>query len=141
MANKKVASVVLTPEEIEKRAAELEIQKTNLETLKLQLDEQKTAQDAKDVQLSETESALAKKAKDLEAREISVQQAEENASKPKETKSGKKFKFEGVEYKFKDSAPENIRFNGSVKSQAQLIKDEDALLQLVGGNSGLIEKI
>ena len=42
--------------------------------------------------------------------------------------------------KFKDSAPKKIRMAGKVYSQAEIVKKKDFLLDLVGGNSGLIQK-
>lgn len=60
---------------------------------------------------------------------------------PAKKTPGEKFKFDEVPHKFKDSAPKSIRINGVVMTQNEIIEDENALLQLVGGNSGLIEKI
>ena len=54
---------------------------------------------------------------------------------------GEKFTFNGEKYQFTDEAPKFIRIDGVSRSQKEIIKDEDALLQLVAGNSSLIQKI
>lgn len=75
-----------------------------------------------------------------EVKTLRLQLAKAEDAPAKKT-PGEKFKFEGVAHKFKDSAPKSIRIDGVVKTQKELVKDENALLQLVAGNSGLIEKI
>ena len=54
---------------------------------------------------------------------------------------GLNFEFEGESYKFKDSDPKKIWIAGKVYSQAEIVKKKDILLELVGGNSGLIQKV
>lgn len=112
------------------------------------------------------EEAVAAKEKEFEAQALEIQKKEElYAAYPSELEAlrkevedlraelekaqvapakvvpGVEFKFEGQSYKFKDSAPKSIRIDGVVKTQKELAKDEESLLQLIGGNSGLIEKI
>ncbi|MDR2205770.1 MAG: hypothetical protein LBE36_06420 [Flavobacteriaceae bacterium] len=141
MSNKKEISDALTPEEIEAKYAELDAMQAQLDEHQAAIDAEIAAQEEKSAELADLAAALEQKEKDLEEREAAVLTAEAKTSEVKKPEPGKKFTFEGVEYKFKDSSPKKIRVNGSVKTQAQLVKDEDALLQLVGGNSGLIEKI
>lgn len=64
----------------------------------------------------------------------------------KEVENSKKqtpeyFTFEGSTYRFAADAPTLIRIEGSVKTQEEILADEDLLLQLVAGGSSLIEKI
>ncbi len=112
------------------------------------------------------EEAVAAKEKEFEAQAVEIQKKEElYAAYPSELEGlrkeveelraeldkvqvapakvvpGVEFKFEEQSYKFKDSAPKSIRIDGVVKTQKELAKDKESLLQLIGGNSGLIEKI
>ena len=107
----KEKSLAAREEAVAKKEAELKTQETGLVT---------------------REEAVAKK----EA-EIASQKADEEEKK----QPGREFEFEGESYKFKDSAPKKIRMDGKVFSQAEIIKDKSKLLQLVGGNSGLIQKV
>lgn len=104
------------------------------------------------------------KISDLESREIAVAQREEavklredNAdekekelellqekllSDPKDEKlvPGLEFKIDGEKFKFLDDAPKEILFGGKSRTQKDLIKDQNALIQLAS-NYSLIEKI
>ena len=51
------------------------------------------------------------------------------------------FVFNGENYRFTDDAPSKIRIDGFIKTQQEISQDEDILLQLVVGGSGLIEKV
>lgn len=63
------------------------------------------------------------------------------AKKIEPQKPGLTFTFRGQKFKFTDHAPKTLRWHGVAKTQEQLAKDEDALLQLVGLKSSLIIKI
>lgn len=58
-----------------------------------------------------------------------------------ELQNTKEFEFEGGVYAFADDAPELILFGGKGLTQEEIAKDEDILLQLIGGKSSLIIKI
>lgn len=51
------------------------------------------------------------------------------------------FVFREKRYKFADDAPEIILFGGENLTQEEIIKNEDVLVRLIGGNSHLIERI
>lgn len=50
------------------------------------------------------------------------------------------FVFREKRYKFADDAPEIIFFGGENLTQEEIIKNEDVLVHLIGGNSHLIER-
>lgn len=50
------------------------------------------------------------------------------------------FEFEGEQYQFSEEAPALILINGTGVTQTEIIEDEELVLQLIGGNSGLILK-
>lgn len=74
---------------------------------------------------------------------------EEEKNTPVETKkevstasnSPENFEFRGKRYQFAKDAPENILFGGESLSQSEILEDETVLIQLIGGNSPLIERI
>ena len=121
---------------------------------------------ARETSVKEREDALLLKEQEFETKTLEIQNKEElysaNESEletlraeveemrselekaqaaPAKVVPGLKFEFEGESYKFRDKAPKSIRIDGLVVKQKDLIKDKDSLLQLVAGNSGLIEKI
>lgn len=97
-------------------------------------------------ELNEREAVVAQKETELKALKSDLQEREE-ALNSKENKTtvkvepGLEFKFDGLPYKFEDTAPKSIRINGQVFSQKEIVKDQDLLLQLVAGNSSLIKKL
>lgn len=107
----------------------------------LEAREKKTAEFS--VKLLEKSGKLLAKQQELDAREKSLDERELalETAKPGKKTPGLEFEFEGQNFKFKDSAPKVINIDGRKLSQKQIIADEDILLQLVGGNSGLIIKI
>ncbi len=91
---------------------------------------------------------LAEEREHFEAEKAAFEKEKEEAlnnvksSEPvEESQQGLAFSFENEDYKFSDDTPENILFNGKAFTQEELSRDEEALLQLIGGNSGLIIKI
>ena len=86
----------------------------------------------------EKETALAEREAAIVEREAELQSA---APVSQQSVPGEKFTFNGEKYQFTDEAPKFIRIDGVARSQKEIIKDEDALLQLVAGNSSLIQKI
>ncbi len=96
--------------------------------------------------LAKREQEVATKEKALAKREQEVATKEEALAKgttkktPKPQK-GLDFTFRNEKYKFSDDAPVKIRFGGKVYTQKQLTEDEDALVELLGGNSSLIQKL
>lgn len=99
---------------------------------------------AKESELNQKEQQLTAKESELNAKEVKLTEREANLSG--ETKEativpGLKFKFRGEDYKFTDSAPKLILFNGMKYAQKELVEDEDAIAQLIGGNLSLIQKL
>ena len=135
--NAKDKATPLTEEQLLSKEAELNAKET-------ELNERETALAEKETALIETEKTLNSKETELADREIALSEREkalpaeevEEAPEP-----GLEFNFEDGKYKFHDSAPKSILFNGKAYTQKQLAKDEDILLQLVGGKSGLIQKL
>lgn len=125
-----------------------------------QLVEKQKELDAREKSVLDSENKLAEKELLITERENKVASREELATKKEEElaslqanldakaseeedkkKPGLEFEFEGESYKFKDSAPKKIRMSGKIYTQAEIAKKKDLLLELVGGNSGLISKI
>jgi hypothetical protein len=68
----------------------------------------------------------------------------DNGGENTETKPEDKPFFEdenGQKYGFTKRTPEKFRFNGVIKSQAEWLKDADAMEMLVYGNSMYIERL
>lgn len=101
----------------------------------------------KETELNAREEALQQKEAELSEREIKVLECEaelvrsENATEVvKEPQKGLEFEFREAQYKFADDAPKSILFQGEVRTQEDLAKDEDALVILIGGHSPLIKR-
>ncbi len=95
----------------------------------------------KETLLNERELELNKKADELAQLSSELESKQVNKSKPVKKAKGLSFTFRDAEYKFKDGSPQSIRFAGRAYTQKELSEDEDVLVQLIGGNSSLIEKI
>ena len=109
------------------------------------VEERETAVAEKEAAVETREAALAEREASVEVREAAIveREAELQSAAPVSQQSvpGEKFTFNGEKYQFTDEAPKFIRIDGVARSQKEIIKDEDALLQLVAGNSSLIQKI
>lgn len=121
----------VTAEALAVQKATIEQKESELQTFEKKLNEREKS-------LSEREQKLNKKEQTLNEREanLPVVEAQEVKVVP-----GVKFKFRGDNYQFTNDAPKKIRFGGIVYTQKELVKDEDILIQLVGGNSSLIQKL
>ena len=82
---------------------------------------------------------LKEKEAELDKREKSLTKKEPKPAEPKA--EAVSFEFNGEKYRFTDDAPSKIRIDGFIKTQQEISQDEDILLQLVVGGSGLIEKV
>ena len=87
--------------------------------------------------LNERENALHEREKLLHEKETSLLKEEPIP----EAHSPAEFSFGEEKFRFRASAPALIRILGEVKTQEQIAQDEDLILHLVGGNSGLIEHV
>ena len=87
--------------------------------------------------ISERENALHEREKLLHEKEQSLLKEEPIP----ETHTPAEFSFGEEKFRFRASAPALIRILGEVKTQEQIAQDEDLILHLVGGNSGLIEHV
>ncbi|MDD1549119.1 DUF3552 domain-containing protein [Riemerella anatipestifer] len=99
---------------------------------------------ARENAIAERENKVSTRENDLEAREANVT-ARENAiaqnPKYEKPKPGEKFDFGGSTYQFTEDAPLIIRIDGVPRTQKEIAAIEDLKLQLVAGNSSLIQKI
>ncbi|MGQ1928151.1 hypothetical protein [Ornithobacterium rhinotracheale] len=50
------------------------------------------------------------------------------------------FIFRGKKYKFRDGAPDPVRYNDEIMTLEELSQNEDYLLELIAGKSTLIEE-
>lgn len=108
--------------------------------------EESTENVAKETQLDTRENELNVFADQLKEKEAELDKREKSLTKkepkPAEPKvEAVSFEFNGEKYRFTDDAPSKIRIDGFVKTQQEISQDEDILLQLVVGGSGLIEKV
>lgn len=134
-------NIPATPEASNNDGSGLEKQESTLELNDIQeriseVESREELADQRQADLDKREQNLDEREKSLDERELALQ-----TTKPGKKTPGLEFKFEGQDFKFKDSAPKVINIDGRKLSQKQIIADEDILLQLVGGNSGLIIKI
>ena len=110
-------------------------------------DTQAQALNEREEALNEREKALNEVEKQLNAREQQLDQYEEQLKgtpeKPTEEapRKGHEFTFRNVNYKFTDDAPQMLLIGGEALSQEEIANDEDLLLQLIGGQSPLINKL
>lgn len=105
----------------------------------------------KEAELTQKEAVLKEKEVTLDTFEKALEvqkalKAEEttllsHAQKAPTKEKGLSFTFRGEKYQFADDAPSHILFDGRSFSQEDIIKEEDALVILIGGNSSLIEKV
>ena len=93
----------------------------------------------KEAELDNREKEIAKREAELDKREKSLTKKEPKPAEPKA--EAVSFEFNGEKYRFTDDAPSKIIIDGLVKTQQEISQDEDILLQLVVGGSGLIEKV
>ncbi len=94
--------------------------------------------------LEQTEIELHQREESLNEREKLLHEKEQSLLKEEpipETHTPAEFSFGEEKFRFRASAPALIRILGEVKTQEQIAQDEDLILHLVGGNSGLIEHV
>ena len=110
--------------------------------------EKEQALDAREEFLNEYESRLTERELRLAERESQLDEREEalTAQAPEESQEeipqeGVEFEFREVHYKFADDAPKMLLIGSEALTQEQIAKDEDLLLQLIGGRSPLIVKL
>lgn len=110
--------------------------------------EREQALDAREEFLNEYESRLTERELRLTERESQLDEREEaltaqvtEESQEETPQEGVKFEFREVHYKFADDAPKVLLIGGEALTQEQITKDEDLLLQLIGGRSPLIVKL
>lgn len=111
------------------------------------LNEREAALNEREEALNRRELALNEVEQQLNAREQQLNQYEEQLKgtpeKPTEEapRKGHEFTFRNVSYKFADDAPQMLLIGGEALSQEEIANDEDLLLQLIGGQSPLINKL
>ena len=91
--------------------------------------------------LTERELRLTERESQLDEREeaLTAQVTEEPKREP--LQKGIQFEFRGNQYQFADDAPQVLLIGGENISQEEITKDEELLLQLIGGRSPLIVKL
>lgn len=111
------------------------------------LNEREAALNEREEALNQREQALNEVEKHLNAREQQLNQLEEQLNgNPEEPTAetphkGHEFTFRNVRYKFADDTPQVLLIGGEALSQEEIANDEDLLLQLIGGQSPLINKL
>ena len=123
--------------------------------------DKKTKEEIQDTQIQAVnehlEDSISEREKILEQTEIELHQREESLNEREnalherekllqeepipETHTPGEVSFGEEKFRFRASAPALIRILGEVKTQEQIAQDEDLILHLVGGNSGLIEHV
>lgn len=93
--------------------------------------------DRRKEELDQREEALNKREQELNERESNLEASE----KVVEQEPGLEFEFRKEKYKFTDDAPKNIRFGGLAYTQKEIAEEDDILVELIGGDSSLIEKL
>ncbi|MCW0520100.1 hypothetical protein [Riemerella anatipestifer] len=118
--------------------------KEDLTSIKNDLEAREANVTARENTIAERENKVSTRENDLEAREANIT-ARENAiaqnPKSEKPKPGEKFDFGGSTYQFTENAPLIIRIDGVPRTQKEIAAIEDLKLQLVAGNSSLIQKI
>ncbi|AZZ59701.1 hypothetical protein PG608_09035 [Riemerella anatipestifer] len=118
--------------------------KEDLTSIKNDLEAREANVTARENTIAERENKVSTRENDLEAREANIT-ARENAiaqnPKSEKPKPGEKFDFGGSTYQFTEDAPLIIRIDGVPRTQKEIAAIEDLKLQLVAGNSSLIQKI
>ncbi len=110
-----------------------------LEARKVELQQKEDLLTQKEAELTVKEAELDKREQLVKEKEHLIANAEKKSVK-KAPRKGLEFSFRDEEYHFVDGAPESFRFEGKIWSQEEIIKDEEALILLIGGKSSLIEK-
>lgn len=112
------------------------------------LGEREEQLNAREEYLNEYESRLTERELRLTERESQLDEREEalTAQAPEESQEeipqeGVEFEFREVHYKFANDAPKILLIGSEALTQEQIAKDEDLLLQLIGGRSPLIVKL
>lgn len=105
------------------------------------LDKREEQLNAREEFLNEYDSRLTERELRLDEREeaLTAQVTEEPKRKP--LQKGIQFEFRGNQYQFVDDAPQVLLIGGENISQEEIAKDEELLLQLIGGRSPLIVKL
>ncbi|WP_300685510.1 hypothetical protein [Chryseobacterium sp.] len=134
---------------------DIEARETSVSERESAASEKEADIEAREISVSERESAVSEKEADIEARETSISEKESEIKKREKalllkenvlstntesSEPGKSFHCQDIGFKFKDSAPKLIRYDGTVFTQEQIISDPEIILDFVSSNSNLIEK-
>ena len=95
----------------------------------------------RELRLTERELRLTERESQLDEREEALTAQVTEESQEETPQEGVEFEFREVHYKFADDAPQVLLIGGEALTQEQIAKDEDLLLQLIGGRSPLIVKL
>jgi len=117
----------LTEEQLSEKDARLQELEDKLTADREALDQEKAEFES---WKAEQEAELEKKKSDLDELEQTLLNTEGDENVLDEPEPGLEFKFEKDKFKFKDSAPKNLRIGGKTLSQEEIVKDKD-LLQII----------
>lgn len=117
--------------------AVLNAREQELDAKEASLKEREEKLNGREAIIADKEQELNDREELLSAREAALPKIEQ----PEKPKKGLKFTFRESNYKFSDDAPQSIRVMGEVMTQKEIAEDEEVLVHLIGGNSGLIEKL
>ena len=105
------------------------------------IDEREEQLNAREEYLNEYESRLTERESQLDEREEALTAQAPEESQEEIPQEGVEFEFREVHYKFANDAPKILLIGSEALTQEQIAKDEDLLLQLIGGRSPLIVKL
>lgn len=131
--NKKAS---LTEEQLSEKEAQLQELEEKLNADREAFDKEKKEFDALK---SKTEADLAQQKSDLDELEKDLLANTGAPEEVAEPEPGLEFKVEKENFKFKDSAPKNLRIGGKTLSQKEIVKDKEILQKVI--KTSHIEKI
>ncbi|MGD1319539.1 hypothetical protein [Chryseobacterium sp. 2R14A] len=126
----------LTEEQLSEKEAQLQVLEAKLNTDREALDKER---EEFDVLKSKTEADLAQQKSGLDELERDLLANTGAPEEVEEPEPGLEFKVEKENFKFKDSAPKNLRIGGKILSQKEIVKDKELLQKVI--KTSHIEKI
>ena len=105
------------------------------------LNEREQVLNEREQMIDEIEQSLQKREAELALREKALNAQTTEEPQEEALQKGVEFDFRNENYKFADDAPQVLLIGGEALTQEQITKDEDLLLQLIGGRSPLIVKL
>lgn len=103
-------------------------------------DDRKTVQEAATKRIAQLEDVDAPAVTEEDKQEQrNAKKAKAEKARVKFLKSQEGYEYKGKKYVFKDHTPGTLSFKGAVHTLADLVKDNDAMDELISGGSGFIK--